>query len=171
MRRSPTLSPTKAIPTSLSTKLARTGAARHSGRSNRRRIACRTLLVRGLEYDHVVIAQGADIANQHNLYVALSRARKSVAVLGLTDQVTARGLSGVGGSGWLDGEGCVSTRGSDPATESLGDGGDLTSTVESCRLSHARGRFRPRRINSWIRWTCGLRFLGNRGSLEVRCLG
>ena len=55
---------------------------RRSGRRNTKRIASRTLLVKGLEYDHVVIADLAKFADPRNLYVALSRARKSITVIG-----------------------------------------------------------------------------------------
>lgn len=46
------------------------------------RIASRTLLVKGLEYDHVVIADLNKMRDPRNLYVALSRARKSAIVVG-----------------------------------------------------------------------------------------
>jgi len=39
------------------------------------------LLVKGLEYDHVVIANASEVADAYNLYVALSRARKTVTIL------------------------------------------------------------------------------------------
>jgi hypothetical protein len=60
---------------------------RHAGRLNRRRIVSRTLLVKGLEYDHVVIADIGDIADQFNLYVALTRARRTVTILGAEDHL------------------------------------------------------------------------------------
>jgi hypothetical protein len=55
---------------------------RRQGRKNHARIASRTLLVKGLEYDHVVIADLAQFRDPRHLYVALSRARKSVTVIG-----------------------------------------------------------------------------------------
>lgn len=55
---------------------------RFAGRPERRRIISRTLLVKGLEYDHVIIADVNDHAEVNDLYVALSRARKSVTILG-----------------------------------------------------------------------------------------
>ncbi|GLB63269.1 hypothetical protein NCCP2495_11470 [Dietzia sp. NCCP-2495] len=55
---------------------------RHGGRSERKRIASRTLLVKGLEFDHVLIANVQNFSDPRQLYVALSRARKSVSVIG-----------------------------------------------------------------------------------------
>lgn len=55
---------------------------RRAGRRPENRIASRTLLVKGLEYDHVIIADIQKFTDPENLYVALSRARKSVTVLG-----------------------------------------------------------------------------------------
>lgn len=61
---------------------------RHSGRSHRRRIVSRTVLVKGLEYDHVIIANVSQIRDAHNLYVALTRARKSIAIIGNSPTLT-----------------------------------------------------------------------------------
>lgn len=61
---------------------------RRAGRAPRQRIASRTVLVKGLEYDHVVIANLDKMRDPRNLYVALSRARKSVTVLGRSPRVT-----------------------------------------------------------------------------------
>ena len=61
---------------------------RRTGRRNDSRIASRTLLVKGLEYDHVVIADLGKMRDPCNLYVALSRARKSVTVLGAASRIT-----------------------------------------------------------------------------------
>lgn len=55
---------------------------RHGGRGERRQIASRTLLVKGLEFDHVIIANVQNFTDPRQLYVALSRARKSVTVIG-----------------------------------------------------------------------------------------
>jgi hypothetical protein len=63
---------------------------RRTGRRNANRIASRTLLVKGLEYDHVVIADLSKMEDPCNLYVALSRARKSVTVLGRSSRVVLR---------------------------------------------------------------------------------
>ncbi|HCN38712.1 MAG TPA: hypothetical protein DIS77_00170 [Rothia sp.] len=51
-------------------------------------MAARTLLVKGLEYDHVIIANLANFTDPRNLYVALTRARKSVTILGRPSAVT-----------------------------------------------------------------------------------
>lgn len=55
---------------------------RYAGRRERKRVISRTLLVKGLEYDHVVIADVGEHASVNDLYVALSRARKSITILG-----------------------------------------------------------------------------------------
>jgi hypothetical protein len=60
---------------------------RRTGRRDVTRIASRTLLVKGLEYDHVVIADLSKMRDPCNLYVALSRARKCITVLGSSSQV------------------------------------------------------------------------------------
>ena len=61
---------------------------RHAGRRERRRIISRTTLVKGLEYDHVIIADAANHLEVHDLYVALTRARKTVHILATTDIIT-----------------------------------------------------------------------------------
>lgn len=55
---------------------------RKTGRRTQSRVASRTLLVKGLEFDHVIVADIAQFRDPRNLYVALSRARKSVTILG-----------------------------------------------------------------------------------------
>ncbi len=60
---------------------------RRQGRRAHARIASRALLVKGLEYDHVVIANLANFTDPRNLYVALTRARKSITVLGRSSSV------------------------------------------------------------------------------------
>lgn len=66
----------------LQTELAKArGSLRHAGRRERRRIISRTLLVKGLEYDHVIIADAANHTEINDLYVALTRARKSIHIL------------------------------------------------------------------------------------------
>lgn len=51
------------------------------------------LLIKGFEYDHVIIANIADISDACNLYVALSRARKSVTIIGPSPLVTIKETS------------------------------------------------------------------------------
>lgn len=63
---------------------------RRSGRIERRRIASRTLLVKGLEFDHVIIANVQKFTDPRQLYVALSRARKSVTVIGTSPRLQLR---------------------------------------------------------------------------------
>lgn len=60
---------------------------RRTGRSTHNRVASRTLLIKGLEYDHVIIANLSKITDPRNLYVALSRARKSVTVIGSSPSI------------------------------------------------------------------------------------
>ncbi len=55
---------------------------RHTDRADRRRVVSRTVLVKGLEYDHVIVANVDRITDACNLYVALTRARKTITVLG-----------------------------------------------------------------------------------------
>lgn len=50
-------------------------------------IVSRTLIVKGLEFDHVVISDLKKFSDPRHLYVALSRAKKSVTVLGLKPKV------------------------------------------------------------------------------------
>lgn len=63
---------------------------RHGGRGRQLRVVSRTVLIKGLEYDHVIVANVADISDACNLYVALSRARKSVTIIGPSPQVTIK---------------------------------------------------------------------------------
>lgn len=63
---------------------------RRVGRRNHSRIASRTLLVKGLEYDHVIIANLTNLRDPRNLYVALSRARKSVTIVSGSARLTLR---------------------------------------------------------------------------------
>lgn len=60
---------------------------RRTGRKAHNRIASRTLLIKGLEYDHVVIANLNKITDPRNLYVALSRARKSITIIGSSSSI------------------------------------------------------------------------------------
>lgn len=61
---------------------------RHGGRRPQRRVVSRTVLIKGLEFDHVIIANLERISDHCNLYVALTRARKSVTVIGTSARVT-----------------------------------------------------------------------------------
>lgn len=61
---------------------------RHGGRPSLRRVVSRTVLIKGLEYDHVIISNLERISDNCNLYVALTRARKSVTVIGRKSTVT-----------------------------------------------------------------------------------
>lgn len=63
---------------------------RRGVRGERKRIASRTLLVKGLEFDHVIIANVQNFTDPRQLYVALSRARKSVTVIGTSPRVELR---------------------------------------------------------------------------------
>jgi hypothetical protein len=73
----------------LHTELAKArDSLRHAGRRERRRIISRTLLVKGLEYDHVIIADAGNHAEVNDLYVALTRARKSIHILATGGSLT-----------------------------------------------------------------------------------
>ncbi len=63
---------------------------RRGARGERQRIASRTLLVKGLEFDHVIIANVQNFTDPRQLYVALSRAKKSVTVIGMSPQLQLR---------------------------------------------------------------------------------
>lgn len=54
---------------------------RYTGRKPREKILSKTLLVKGLEYDHVVIANADSIGNHKHLYVAMTRPRKTLTIL------------------------------------------------------------------------------------------
>lgn len=76
-------------PAALTEKLALArDRIRHEGRRDRSRVVSRTLLIKGLEYDHVVIDNIERITDANNLYVALTRARKSITVIGDTHTIT-----------------------------------------------------------------------------------
>ena len=57
--------------------------ARRDGRRLERRIVSRTLLIKGLEFDHVIVLN-ADELDAKNLYVALTRGSKTLTVLTAT---------------------------------------------------------------------------------------
>lgn len=61
---------------------------RRVGRHEVPRVVSRTVLVKGLEFDHVVIADIGQLREVKNLYVALTRARKSVTVVGTSPTIT-----------------------------------------------------------------------------------
>jgi hypothetical protein len=61
---------------------------RHAGRPTQLRVISRTALIKGLEYDHVIVANVDRITDHCNLYVALSRARKSVTIVGRSASIT-----------------------------------------------------------------------------------
>ncbi|MGH7307238.1 MAG: ATP-binding domain-containing protein [Candidatus Rokuibacteriota bacterium] len=59
---------------------------RHAGRAVEHRTISRTLLVKGLEFDHVVVLNAAD-HDAKNLYVAMTRASRSLTVLSKTPRI------------------------------------------------------------------------------------
>lgn len=61
---------------------------RRTGRRSHSRIASRTLLVKGLEYDHVIIADVSKLRDPRNLYVAMSRARRTLTIIGSNSTVS-----------------------------------------------------------------------------------
>ena len=70
---------------------------RHRGSRERRRQVARTVLVKGLEYDHVIIANVAEILDAYNFCVALTRARKSITLIGTAPSITLIATKGVSG--------------------------------------------------------------------------
>jgi hypothetical protein len=67
----------KSVAEAFETVCART---RKAGRRSGTRVIGRTLLIKGLEFDHVIIIN-ADKLDRNNLYVALTRATRSVTIL------------------------------------------------------------------------------------------
>lgn len=61
---------------------------RHSGRRQHARVASRTVLVKGLEYDHVIIADASKMRDPKNFYVALTRAKKSITIISSSPIIT-----------------------------------------------------------------------------------
>ncbi|WP_308066911.1 UvrD-helicase domain-containing protein [Microtetraspora sp. AC03309] len=61
---------------------------RHGGRRPSGRVVSRTALIKGLEYDHVIISDLDRLTDHCNLYVALTRARKTVTIIGRTATIT-----------------------------------------------------------------------------------
>lgn len=60
---------------------------RWAGRRPPKRVASRTLLVKGLEFDHVVIADLSNFSDPRDLYVALSRSRRTLTLLGRNHRI------------------------------------------------------------------------------------
>ncbi len=56
---------------------------RRTGRPPGRYVISRTLLVKGLEFDHAIILNG-NALDRKNLYVALTRASRSLTILGMS---------------------------------------------------------------------------------------
>jgi len=54
---------------------------RRQGRYTEHRVVSRTLLIKGLEFDHVVIVNADDLDDPRNLYVALTRCKHSLTVI------------------------------------------------------------------------------------------
>lgn len=67
---------------------------RWRSRSEHQVIVSRTVLVKGLEYDHIVLSNLSDFTDLRDLYVALSRARKSVTIIGAKPEITLRRKGG-----------------------------------------------------------------------------
>ncbi len=54
---------------------------RYTGRRRHQRVVSRTLLVKGLEYDHAIICNADNIGSVRNFYVAITRPRKTLTIL------------------------------------------------------------------------------------------
>ncbi|MHB1314123.1 MAG: UvrD-helicase domain-containing protein [Christensenellales bacterium] len=63
---------------------------RKAGRKQHKHIASRTLLVKGLEYEHVIVADMTKMCDPKNLYVALTRASKSLTLIGPSPHIVLK---------------------------------------------------------------------------------
>ena len=54
---------------------------RYTGRRRHPRVVSRTLLVKGLEYDHAIICDADNIGSVRNFYVAITRPRKTLTIM------------------------------------------------------------------------------------------
>lgn len=54
---------------------------RYTGRKSREKLLSKTVLVKGLEFDHVVIANAELIGSRKDLYVAMTRPRRTLTIL------------------------------------------------------------------------------------------
>lgn len=63
-------------------------SARRTGRRLPKRLVSRTVLIKGLEFDHVLLPDVDDFDGAKDLYVALTRASKSVLVLSHSGRIT-----------------------------------------------------------------------------------
>ena len=61
---------------------------RYSGRKSREKLLSKTLLVKGLEYDHAIIANADAIGHHKHLYVAMTRPRKTLTILSAKQSMT-----------------------------------------------------------------------------------
>jgi len=66
--------------------------SRKIGRQHGRAIVSRVLLIKGLEFDHAILAD-ADALTNKELYVALTRAKSSLAILSDNNKITVRELN------------------------------------------------------------------------------
>ena len=53
------------------------------------RVVTRTYLVKGLEFDHVIVLDADNVPNRRHLYVALTRGTRSLTVLSGSQVITA----------------------------------------------------------------------------------
>jgi hypothetical protein len=63
---------------------------RYSGRKSREKLLSKTLLVKGLEYDHAIIANADAIGHHKHLYVAMTRPRKTLTILSASPIIKLR---------------------------------------------------------------------------------
>ena len=59
---------------------------RRIGRKLSKRVIARTILIKGLEFDHAIIMD-AHLFDRKNLYVALTRASKTVTIISETNRL------------------------------------------------------------------------------------
>ncbi|AGB22282.1 DNA/RNA helicase, superfamily I [Mycobacterium sp. JS623] len=63
---------------------------RYTGRRRQQRIVSRTLLVKGLEYDHAILCDADNIGSVRNFYVAITRPRKTLTILSRSPTIRLR---------------------------------------------------------------------------------
>lgn len=63
---------------------------RYTGRKRHQRVVSRTLLVKGLEYDHAILCDADNIGSVRNFYVAITRPRKTLTILSRSPLIRLR---------------------------------------------------------------------------------
>jgi hypothetical protein len=64
---------------------------RYTGRKTRQRVVSRTLLIKGLEFDHAIICGADDFGSLRHLYVGFTRPRRTLTILSRTPVIRLAG--------------------------------------------------------------------------------